>query len=1190
MESAFRATWNRLLLVFVVLALSVGAFAQGGAGELTGQVTDSTGAVVSGVEIKLTNTATGEVRTTVTTPAGIYTFPSLPIVGSYTLEVASKGFKATKVQNVIVSVGTLTTRDVKLEVGAATEQVTVEAGAQIVQTEDSSLSQLVDRRVWEQMPLEARNSNDFINLVAGAVPEKFDPTFRGASVNGTRTGSGNFMVEGIDNNEQGQGGVAICGTNCGQGGSNTSISPDAIEEYRVVTHDFAAEYGKAGGFVTDTVLKSGTNQWHGSAYEYNRVQALAAEDWFTNNAAPINGVRLKDHLVRNQFGGSFGGPIVKDKTFFYASAEEHRLRQSSPVAGSSFTQQFYDFVNTGAFETFMETDPNGYCMQALGASCVGGFAQSNKVGPIFNAQRQRFPLSMPIVDCSVSCQSPTFNGGGAFTGDALGIGLPKLTYPVPLYATATESFVNPVNQYRVSVKIDHRLSAQDQLNGVYLLENVVSTDNFGSGSASFGTPTNNPNRAQTAGITYLHTFSPTVLNQFKFGYSRHTANFTSPGTDGIPDIITIDALSGGFGASNALPQFFTENEFQTKDDISVTHGKHSLKFGAEYRRTRNGSSFQSDKNGSFFSWGGEDLITDNTFSDQADQVTFGGPTIGSWYYAAAAVNPTNGQLPLFYRGYRANEVAMYAQDDWRIHPRLTLNLGIRWEYFGPPHNFQPNIDSNFYFGSPVTPFATTSTNPFVPVNNAFYAGEATGTFQVKNSSIWNKKLNNWGPRVGFSWDMLGNQKLVLRSGFGIYYDRIYNNVFENIRFNPPLYSNAVFGAIQNGVPGGALETPGLYQIPFTGTSQFVSTTLFPNGLPLARPRHMNQDLGTPYYEQYSFGLQYQIAKDMAIETNYVGTLGRKLIGIYNINTFDGRLSCPTASAPFSAGTPCANAGFVDGFSTRRPNPTISSDNFRNTAFTSNYNAFNVTLRKRFSSGLQFNANYTFAKALDELSDAFRGTRSGGAAGPSAPTDPMNLRNDYGPADFDVRHRFVFSPTYDLPFMKGNRWLGGWSVNSIISWQTGASVPLFDSIADPNQSGVANQRPAFIGPSLSGAIDTNVSPAHGYIKSGFFAEVNQSTGVGCPATVNLGLWCNSTLGRGSLHGPHFADVDLGVDKSFKITESAKFTFQANFFDLFNHPNFQNPDGNVVDGNFGNSLLTFGGVGGHRVTQLALRFDF
>ena len=179
---------------------------------------------------------------------------------------------------------------------------------------------------------------------------------------------------------------------------------------------------------------------------------------------------------------------------------------------------------------------------------------------------------------------------------------------------------------------------------------------------------------------------------------------------------------------------------------------------------------------------------------------------------------------------------------------------------------------------------------------------------------------------------------------------------------------------------------------------------------------MNQDLSTPYYMQSSFGVQYQLTRDMVVETNYINTLGRKLIGIYNLNTFDGRLSC--SAPPYTSG-PCFNAGFPNGLSTHRPNTTIGSDNFRNTAFTSNYNALNVTLRRRFSNGLQFNANYTFAKSLDELSDAFRGTRSGASSGPSAPSDPMNLRNDYGPSDFDVRHRFVFSPTYDLPFMSFN---------------------------------------------------------------------------------------------------------------------------------------------------------------------------
>src|SRR6266852_4985916 len=453
MESAFRYNWTRFLLAFVVLALSVGAFAQG-AGDLTGLVTDSTGAVVSGVQVTLTNSANGEVRTTVTTASGIYAFPALPIVGTYTLEIAAKVFKSTKVQNVVVSVGTITSRDVKLEVGVATEQVTVEAGQQIVETENAALSQLIDRRVWENMPLEARNANDFVNLVAGAVPEmQAGATGRGAAVNGVRTGGGNFMVEGVDKNEQGQGGVAICGTACGQGGANTSISPDAIEEYRVITHDFNAEYGKAGGFVTDTVLKSGTNQWHGSLFEYNRIQKLTAGDWFTNSAAPINGVRIKDHLVRNQFGGSIGGPIVKDKTFFYLTAEAQRYRTSAPTTGTAMTQQFYNYVSGGQFATFIN---NSLC----GGGCTG---IPTTVGPIFQSLLQKWPQAMPLVNSSINCATDT-------TGACIGQGLytSGLAYTVPIYDNATEGLITPIDQYRFSVKFDHKLSANDQLNATYL--------------------------------------------------------------------------------------------------------------------------------------------------------------------------------------------------------------------------------------------------------------------------------------------------------------------------------------------------------------------------------------------------------------------------------------------------------------------------------------------------------------------------------------------------------------------------------------------------------------------------------------------------------------------------------------------------------------------------------------------------
>jgi len=1172
MESAFRNTWTYFLLAFVVLALSVGAFAQGGAGELTGLVTDSTGAVVSGVEVKLSNTATGEVHTTVTTPAGIYAFPSLPIVGTYTLEVGSKGFKSTKVQNIIVSVGTITSRDVKLEIGTATEQVTVEAAAQIVEAESSALSQLIDRRVWENMPIEARNSNDFINLVAGAVPEQqAGGTFRGAAVNGVRTGGGNYMVEGVDNNEQGQGGVAICGTACGGGGSNTSISPDAIEEYRVITHDFSAEYGKVGGFVTDTVLKSGTNKWHGSLFEYNRIQALTAQDWFSNAGG------VTDHLVRNQFGGSVGGPIIKDKTFFYASFEEHRLRVSTPSVGSSLTQQFYDFVNSGQLATYVNSI-------APCSGIAGGCPLlPTTVGPIFQSQLQKFPQAMPIVNSTVDCASQTTFPNPCTSFDAWGQNLFGVIgdYPVPIFGTATESDVTPLDQYRMSVKFDHTISSKDRLGVTYLLENVHTTSNIDGGSGTFGVPLDNPNRAQTLGISWTHTLSPTALNQFKIGYVRHTANFIAPGTAGIPAFFSVDAEAGTFGSSSGIPQFFTDNEFQYKDDISVTRGKHQLKFGGEYRRTRNGSTFSNDASGTFANWGTEALITDGVFTDAIDNAYYGGNNAygaGGWYYASASVVPSTGKVPNFYRGYRANEVAFYGQDDWRVNSRLTVNLGLRWEYFGPPHNFQANIDSNVYFGTGVTPIpclklvggvptpCTGTPNPFFPSTSQYYAYEASAQFQVHNTSIWNKDTNNFGPRVGFAWDMLGNSKLVLRAGWGTFFDRLYNNVFENIRFNAPYFADEVGGLFRAGAPLGPIKNPGLLTIPFTSNAAFLDPNIVPV-LPKPVPRHIDQNLVTAYYMQHSFGLQYAIAKDFALEANYVGTLGRKLIGIENRNTFDGRIS---------------GAG-----QTNRPNPFFNSDNARGNYYGSNYNAFDVTLRKRFSHGLSMNANYTYAKSLDELSDVFRARNTAISA-----TDVQNLRVDYGPSDFDIRHRVVVSFDYDLPIFRGNKLLGGWTVNSIISWNTGAPIGFLDGSSDANKDGVRTDRPEFIGSGsvLHSIVGKEINGVYQYLDPTQFA---QSTAcLTNPAIDNHGgFWCNSNLGRGAIPGPMFTNVDFGVSKTFKINERAGFRFDANFFDVLNHPNFKNPDGNFVDngGTFGQSLATIPGAG-HRVTQLAVRFDF
>ncbi|MGA9353178.1 MAG: TonB-dependent receptor [Terriglobales bacterium] len=1185
MQSAFSCMWTRILLVLVVLALCVGVFAQGGTSELTGLVTDQTGAIVPGAPVKLTNSATGEVRTTTTTDAGTYRFPALQVVGTYTLEVAPKGFKTEKVQDIVVTVGTIVTRDVKLDVGATSEQVTVEAGAQLVQTEDSSLSQNVDSQVWNNMPLEARSQNEFMGLVAGAEPAaEANVADRGPAVNGTRPGTGNFMVEGFSNNDQSLGGAA--NTMVGPGGAVTTISPDAIQEYRVIDGTPPAEYGQAGGFVTDTVLKGGTNKWHGSLFEYNRIQALAANSWFSNAAGE------QDHLIRNQFGGSVGGPIIKDKTFFYFTTEFHRLRTSTPLTGNTFTTDFVNFVNSGAFEQFMESDTGqasptgGICYVLTGATCPGALSSTNTLGPVYNKEVG----AQPLVLCGTGsrpCTNPSpFAGGfypsglGAYyTDNFFGGSLPitQIQYPVNIYGTTTIGQGEILNQGRYATKFDHKIGPKDQLNAAYLYDDEDETVPYG-GNNTFGPTLLDHFRAQNAGITWTHTFSPTVLNQARVSYVRHTNNeLADPAVAGIPDTFVFwDSPTIGLGNNSGSPQYFTENEFIYKDDVSIAHGKHNFKTGGEYRRTRNGSSFDSYMNGVNALQGTEDLLTDGNFTNQLEEHLYGAGTtlFGSLTYAEASLNPLTGTLPNYYRGYRANEAAAYVQDDWRVNSRLTVNLGVRWEYFGPPHNFQPGLDANFYQGTPVTPIPTTSTNPFFPVDNSYLALFATGTVQQRNHDLWNKDLNNFGPRLGFAYDLMGNQKFVLRGGYGVNYDRIYNNVFENIRFNPPYFAVGLLGVFGNGSTIGPGQTASLISDPFVGTSTFAGAGLTPE------LRAIDQNIVTPYYEQAHLGVQYQIAKDMVLESNYVGTFGHKLIGILNRNTYDGRMAGDNTLL----------------------NPNYGNINFRTNCCDSNYHGFQTTLRKRFSNGLQFNANYTYAKAMDDLSDAFdgKGTANG------FPTDELNTHLDYGPADYNVKHRGVASFVYDLPFAKANRWLGGWQFNGIVSVQSGANFSVDDSQVDSNEDGIVNDRAVYLGAGgISNSINHNISPAHGYLRAGtgYWGELNASpsapgvgtvfTAIPCPASVNLGLWCNQgEMIRNTLVGPGFFNTDLGFGKTFKLTEGIGLKFEANFFNMFNHPNFLPPDGNLNDGTFGQSLSTFTNqqTGGPRITQLALRFDF
>lgn len=1122
-------------LALICILCSTYAWPQAGTGELTGLVTDPSGAVISGATLELTNSATGAVRSTVTSSAGVYRFVALPVTGTYTLSIRQSGFKAFKIEGITISVGTTATRDIRLEVGAPSETISVVgSGVELVQTTESAVSTLIDSNIWQNMPLEVRSQNAFIDLVAGAVPDDMTGNTRGASVNGARGGAGNYMVEGVDNNDQGQGGRGQIST-ADPGGASTSISPDAIGEYRVITNTFAAEYGKAGGFVTDTVLKSGTNKFHGSLFEYNRIQALAAQNFFSNATGE------KDSLVRNQFGGSIGGPIVKDKAFFFFSAEWHRMRQKSPLSGTTTTQEYLDWVDSGGLQEWAESDPGGICMAYLGEECPGVFSNSASLGPIFKQLRAQGPFPL-------STDPTTYDNAGQ------GFWTYGLEYPVPVYGDVYIQSPFFANEYRVSTKVDYALTNKDQISFFYLNQTALSGNSYGGGDIDITPGWVQDARGQNVALGWTRSFSPTVANTFKISFLRHRQDYPMmDGYEGTPSVVTaFDPLTVGFGMSSGIPQYFTDNQFQFQDHLSFMKGKHSFKSGFEYRRTRNGSSFVVDDRGFYLPYGIEDLVTDLAFDDEADLALYGEPVWGSLYYASVSINPQTGLAPDFYRGFRANEVAMYFQDDWRIFPRLTINWGLRYEYFGPPHNFKADVDSNFYFGNRITPIETTSTNPYFPINDTFYAGVSTAVFQMRNNEIWNKDTNNFAPRLGFAYDVLGNQKLVLRAGAGVMYDRIFNNVFENIRFNPPLFSDNQIGTYVNGFPSGALSTPGILTFPFSSRAIFNA----PEYAPKPNPRHMDQNLVSPYYQQFHLGLQWEFMNGYVFEPEFIATVGRKLIGYYDVNTFNGRV-----------------AG--NGSSTRI-NTSIGADNYRNNNFSSNYFAMQLTAKKNYAAGLGFDVSYTWSRALDNLSDLFngRGVTNG-------PTDTMNTMADYGPADFDMKHRFVGTFSYELPIFRQNRYFGGWNVNTIISLQSGVPFSPYHSSLDLNQDGRRTDRIVYTGSgSPMDSVFDSGSPADGYFDEDMWEPYT------CPASVNGGDWCNSPQTRGSITGPGYKNVDFSIQKKFKITEEVTFSLMGNFFNFFNHTNFDVPTMNKGSSSFGRSTAAFD----PRITQLAFRIDF
>lgn len=1081
------------LALFLLLASSV-TMGQSFRGSIRGNITDPSGGLVPNAKVQAKNNDTGLVRETVSTAEGAYVLPELP-AGTYTVTVNAAGF-AEIVENVVVNVGLDTSADFALaKVEQRKESMVVTAEAPLVEATRDVLGEVVDQRLVTELPLNGRDFGKLVALVPGATVEPsgvaaVESGFGQFSINGNRDRSNNYTVDGTDNNDPFFNNSAFNQT--GIGGAPASLLPiDAIQEFNLESQ-FPAEYGRNSGSVVNILTRSGSNTLHGSAFEFLRNSAMDARNYFNRTVEPTGQPASKSPFRNNNFGASIGGPIIKDKTFFFGAYEGQRER-----VGSDFSF----LVPTQA--------------QISGAQA-------------FIVNSGSTPSSALTNILSLFQSLPGYNGTSGTVG---GTDLDK---------NDVDSFI---------VKIDHQLSSKETLTGRYALASSQQTFplgglGFGAGSRLPEFAQTSPTRVQLVSVSWLSTLSETRINEVRFGYSRYRTSFSdldandNPanfGTSSVPFNLGTGKLGlpeidfGGvfenLGASGfSIPRGRTSQSFQILDNFTWLRGRHTVKAGGEYRRAVV-SSFNDNLERGIFSF---------SSGDQCSTCDNGTNTLISFYQGNTfpSIDAGNTQRDTFNNG-----LAFFIQDDFRATPSFTLNYGLRWEYFGPlgeTHNLISNLgqDGNL-------------------------AMVATDGLQ----GAYDRDLNNFGPRLGFAWNVV--PKTVLRGGYGIYYDYIPQDLLI------ANYTNSA-GLVTNPIgPQPVLSLSNTYNPnAWSGqdpTAPIVSPIPPPYPPPGSDIFFTPRNLVTPYSQNWNFNIEQNLSSALAFQLGYVGSKGTKLVRLRD-----------------------ANQPFPDG---DRPNPAYGFMDEFATISASTYHALQATFRSRGWHGLSGFAGYTFSKSLDDASDGI----DYNSATVALPQNSNDLAAEHGPSNFDARHRFTAAFSYRLPTWGGpKRFSAGWGFNTIVTAQSGRPVPLvnaddtsglvFDQSPSPANF---HQRPNLV-PGVN-PINSNWESAPdtiGYINGNAFVDPPEGT--------------FGTFGRNELYGPHYWDVDFAVTKSTPLTERVNLQLRGELFNIVNHPNFALPNYFVSPGVANQGLITqtpdqaqtnpgLGG-GGPRVVQLAAKFIF
>jgi hypothetical protein len=1090
-------------------------------GAIVGTVTDPTGALVSGALITITNVDTDQPIRVTTDEEGNYGAKLLKI-GTYSVSATKQGFERTVQASVDVAVNQSVRVDLVLKLGATSETVEVTGAAPLLQTESSSLGTVETEQRISDLPL---NGRDFIQLaylgpganggqtgtnVSGGVFEN-ERADEAISVNGLRVSNNNFLLNGVDNNEFGLGGVIVL------------PPPDAIQEFKTEENSMSAEFGR-GGAAVNVVLKSGTNQVHGGLYEFIRNDKLDAVNYFNQGQQPFK---------RNQFGSLLGGPIKKNRTFLFGDYQGSRLRQSNPFLSTLPTaaERAGDFTDRLTGQTFSPCPDPG------------------PKDPVFDTGTIFDPTTTANYTCAdgtvVSLRTPVSYKGRVNVLppnkiNAVGFNIANF-YPTPNLSGLTNNYLanqnNLNDQDSFDIRLDHRFRDQDQIFGSYSFGDVRSQQPGPLGPLWGGSdccPSISNSRSQHLGLGYTHMLSERLLNDLHGGYFRYAVNAlpfnfgkdlgtqlgipnaNRPGYPNSTGLTNIDVAGfTSLGDSQWLPEHVFENIFQAADTLTWVKGKHSLKFGIDFRRQQRNFFQLYNPRGWFVFSGGytDDLTTTNGGNALAD-LLFGVPTSNEQDFLAG-LYPT-----------RYWDLAEFVQDDFHIRHNLIINIGLRYELTSPANGRVGNFDLT-------RAIVVTSYGP----NAVPHAGVQ-----------FDKK--DWAPRLGIAWSV--EKSTVIRSAFGMFYSA-EANIFDDLGLNPPQLTFYAANFNVGAIPSAA---------------QLVSSG-FPSALPVGSATNISGPVKTtgperliPHILEWNLTVQHQFAQNWVAQIGYIGTRSYHL---WNHEASDLNQAPQILDTNFCGPdlTDCTLPNYGRRYFAQQPNMTqILPLDYPQ--FQSFYNSFQASLNKNFSHGFNVLAAYTFAKNL--------GNADGNVGGYVQNAYFPNL--EHGPVAPDLRQRLSVSYLYEIPVGHGryflgdahgimDAFLGGWQIAGITSAQTGEAVNAGMS-TDLSNTDSFSYRPDQIANPYNFSFDTASqatnfdcpNPGHQTLDCWY----NQAAFVApplAPGQQSAHRFGNAKIG--DLRGPDLIDFDFVLQKSFKIRESQQIEFRSEFFNLFNHPNFGLPGG-------------------------------